>query len=209
MRIARSAALILCAMAIPALSPADADGQGVFSRLSTREVTVPAGTTLPIVMDTAVASNTSHVEQPVRAHLSRDVRVANEVVLPAGSELYGTVTAVQRPGKVKGRSYVAVRLTTLTPKGTNDRYAVDTGRISRTGRATKKKDAMKIGIPAAGGAAIGALMGGKKGALIGAGAAGGAGTAVVLSTRGEEVGIGRGAVLSVRLAEPVSVRIRR
>ena len=69
MRIARSAALILCAMAIPALSPADADGQGVFSRLSTREVTVPEGTTLPIVMDTAVASNTSHVEQPVNCEV--------------------------------------------------------------------------------------------------------------------------------------------
>ena len=209
MRIARSAALILCVIAAPVLSPAEADGQGVFGRLSTREVTVPAGTTLPIVMDTSVASNTSHVEQPVRAHLSRDVRVNDEVVLPAGSELYGTVTAVRRPGKVKGRSYVAVRLTTLTPKGTNDRYAVDTGRISRTGRATKKQDAMKIGVPAAGGAAIGALIGGKKGALIGAGTAGGAGTAVVLATRGEEVGIGRGAVLSVRLAEPVEVRIRR
>jgi hypothetical protein len=206
MRTARSIALILCVVAAPALVPAEAIGQGVFSRVSARGVRVPAGTTLPIVMDTAVASNTSYVEQPVRAHLSRDVRVNDEVVLPAGSELYGTVTAVRRPGKVKGRSYVAVRLTTLVPKGTSDRYAVDTGRISRTGRATKKNDAMKIGIPAAGGAAVGALIGGKKGAAIGAGAGGGAGTAVVLSTRGADVGIGRGAALSVRLASPVTIQ---
>jgi hypothetical protein len=196
-------------VAAPATEPSDAAAQGVFNRITSREVTIPAGTPLPIVMDTGVASNTSHVEQPVRAHLMRDVRLDNEVVIPAGSDLYGTVTAVRRPGRVKGRSYVAVRLTTLVPRGTNDRYRVDTGRIARTGRATKKKDAMKIGIPAAGGAAVGAIMGGKKGALIGAGAGGGAGTAVVLSTRGEDVAIGRGAAITVRLASPVTMRVRR
>ena len=210
MRLTRAMALVACILMVaPMVAPSNAAAQGVFNRITTREVTLPAGTQLPVVLDTSVASNTSHVEQPVRAHLSRDVRLDNSTVLPAGSDLYGTVTAVRRPGKVKGRSYIALRLTTLVPQGTNDRYRIDTGRISRTGRATKKKDAMKIGIPAAGGAAVGALVGGKKGALIGAGAAGGAGTAVVLSTRGEDVGIGRGTPLAVRLASPVTVRLRR
>ena len=210
MRLTRAMALVVSVMLVaPAVAPSNAAAQGVFSRVTAREVTLPAGTPLPIVMDTPVASNTSHVEQPVRAHLSRDVRLDNNVVLPAGSDLFGTVTAVRRPGKVKGRSYIALRLTTLVPAGSNDRYRIDTGRVARTGRATKKKDAMKIGIPAAGGAAVGALVGGKKGALIGAGAAGGAGTAVVLSTRGEEVGIGRGTPLTLRLASPVTVRLRR
>ena len=210
MKPTRAAMLIVCAtLASPALAPSNAEAQGVFRRLTTREVTVPAGTSLPVVLDTGVASNTSHVEQPVRAHISRDVRVGDGVVIPAGSELYGAVTAVRRPGKVKGRSYIALRLTTLVPKGSGERYRVDTGRISRTGRATKKKDAMKIGIPAAGGAAVGALIGGKKGALIGAGAGGGGGTAVVLTTRGEEVGIGRGTPLTLRLASPVTVDVGR
>jgi hypothetical protein len=210
MRVTRAMALVFGVMMVaPAVVPSNAAAQGILNRITTRDVTLPAGTQLPVVMDTSVASNTSHVEQPVRAHLSRDVRLDDHVVLPAGSDLYGTVTAVRRPGKVKGRSYIAVRLTTLVPQGSNDRYRIDTGRISRTGRATKKKDAMKIGIPAAGGAAVGALVGGKKGALIGAGAAGGAGTAVVLSTRGEDVGIGRGTPLAVRLESPVTVRQRR
>jgi len=210
MRARHGIAFVLCAVfAAPALVPSTAADQGVFERLTTREVTVPAGTQLPIILDTSVASNTSRVEQPVRAHVSRDVRLDNQVVIPAGSELFGNVTAVRRPGKVKGRSYIALRLTTLVPGGSEDRYRVDTGRVARTGRATKKQDAMKIGIPAAGGAAIGGLIGGKKGALIGAGAAGGAGTAVVLSTRGEEVGIGRGAALTLRLASPITVRVPR
>ena len=210
MRARHGIAFVLCAVfAAPALVPSTAADQSVFERVTTREVTVPAGTQLPIILDTSVASNTSRVEQPVRAHVSRDVRLDNQVVIPAGSELFGNVTAVRRPGKVKGRSYIALRLTTLVPGGSEDRYRVDTGRVARTGRATKKKDAMKIGIPAAGGAAIGGLIGGKKGALIGAGTAGGAGTAVVLSTRGEEVGIGRGAALTLRLASPITVRVPR
>ena len=208
MKVRHSTTLVLgVAFVALSLMPASVDAQGVFQRFTTREVTIPAGTGPPVVVDTAVGSNTSHVEQPVRAHLSRDVRIDNQLVLPAGSEVYGNVTAVRRPGKVKGRSYIAVRFNTLVPRGTTDRYRIETGRISRTGRATKKKDALKIGVPAAGGAALGALVGGKKGALIGGGVGGGAGTAVVLSTRGEEVGIGRGAPFTLRLVSPVTVRI--
>lgn len=209
MRVPHAMAFVLCAVfAAPVLVPSTAAEQGILERFTAREVTVPAGTQLPIILDTSVASSSSRVEQPVRAHVLRDVRLDNTVVIPAGSELYGTVTAVRRAGKVKGRSYIAMRFTTLVPRGSDERYRVDTGRVSRTGRATKKKDAMKIGIPAAGGAAVGALIGGKKGALIGAGAGGGAGTAVVLTTRGEEVGIGRGAALTLRLASPIAVRVR-
>ena len=59
------------------------------------------------------------------------------------------------------------------------------------GAGTKKKDALTIGLPAAGGAVVGALVDGKKGAGIGAAVGGGAGTAVVLSTRGKDVRMAR------------------
>ena len=67
---------------------------------------------------------------------------------------------------------------------------------------------MKIGAPAAGGAIIGAIAGGKKGALIGTAVGGGAGTGVVLSTRGKEVGLAKGAAITLKLVEPLTVRIR-
>ena len=65
---------------------------------------------------------------------------------------------------------------------------------------------MKIGAPAAGGAIIGAIVGGGKGAAIGAAAGGGAGTAVVLSTRGKEIGLPVGSALRIRLTEPLTIR---
>jgi len=175
---------------------------------ATREVMLPAGTSLPIVLDTAIGSDISQVEQPVAAHLSRAVVVRGQTVLPQGSRVTGVVTDATRSGKVKGRAHVAVRFDTVVPRGEDVRYHIQTGPIGRMAPATKKKDALEIGAPAAGGAIIGALVGGKKGALIGGAAGGGAGTAVVLSTRGKEVRLGRGAAMTLRLAAPVRVRVR-
>ena len=176
-------------------------------RPEVRELTLPAGTLLPVVLDTGVGSDTSRVEEPVHAHLARAIVVRGVTVLPAGSAVGGVVTDARRSGKVKGLAHVAMRFDSVSPKGEDARYQIRTAAIGRTAPATKKKDALEIGAPAAGGAIIGALVGGKKGAAIGGAAGGGAGTAVVLSTRGKEVHVPRGARLTLRLAAPLTVRV--
>ena len=203
MRSRAALALVLCVMLAH-----NAAAISAFDRAAAREITVPAGTRLPVVLDTPVASNTSRVEQSISGHVSRDVTINGGVVVPAGSQVLGVVTSARRSGKVKGRAYIGIRFTTLVPKGSSERYRIETASIGRMAPATKKNDAIKIGAPAAGGALIGALVGGKKGALIGTGVGGGAGTAVVLTTRGKEVGIARGAALVVRLASPVALKVR-
>lgn len=186
----------------------DTPRQEAVHQAAWREVTIPAGTQLPIVLDTSVGSDTSHVEQAVTAHLARAVSVRGQTVLPEGSRVGGVVTDAKRSAKVKGRAHLALRFDTLTPRGDDQRYTIQTTAVGRTAPGTKKKDALEIGLPAAGGAAIGALIGGKKGALIGTAAGGGAGTAVVLSTRGKEVHLGQGASLTLRLTAPVTIRVR-
>ena len=173
-----------------------------------REITLPAGTALPVVLDTSVGSDISRIEQAVHGHLSRSVHVNGVAVIPAGSAISGIVTSARRSGKVKGRAYVAMRFSTLTPRGESESYRIQTRTIGRTAPATKEKDALKIGVPAVGGALVGGLVGGGKGAAIGGAAGGGAGTAVVLSTRGKEVRLGRGATVIARLAQPLRVRVR-
>jgi hypothetical protein len=206
-----------------AASPASADSSGVpvatagrtdsakadaVRTPAFREVTIPAGTQLAIVLDTPVGSATSRVEQAVHAHLSRPIVVQGQTVVAEGSGVSGVVTDATRSGKVKGRAHLAVRFNTLTPRGDDERYSIQTSAVGRTAAATKKRDAMEIGIPAAGGAVVGGLIGGKKGAVIGGAAAGGAGTAVVLNQRGKEVNLGKGAPLTLRLAAPVTIRVR-
>ena len=173
-----------------------------------REVTIPAGTSLRVVLDTGVSSETSRVEQPVTAHLSRAITVGGRTALPEGSRVTGVVTDATRSGKVKGNAHIAMRFDSLTPSGDDQRYDIRTASVGRTAASTKKEDALKIGAPAAGGAIIGAIVGGKKGAGIGTVVGGGAGTGVVLATRGKEVALGKGAVLTLKLSEPVTVRIR-
>ena len=173
-----------------------------------REVTIPAGTMLPVVLDTGVGSDISRIEGPVNAHLARPIVIAGQTVLADGSRLSGVVTDATRSGRVKGRAHVAVRFTTLTPRGDAERYRISTASVGRTAPATKKKDAITIGAPAAGGAIVGALVGGKKGAAIGATAGGGGGTAVVLATRGKEVRMVRGSRITLRLTQPLTVRVR-
>jgi hypothetical protein len=173
-----------------------------------REITIPAGTTLPVVLDTPVGSDISRIEEPVRAHLSRPISVNGVTVLPEGSLVHGVVTDATRSGKVEGLAHVAVRFDTVSPRGDDERYRIETTRIDRTAHSTKKKDAVKILAPAAGGALIGGLAGGKKGVAIGTAAGAGAGTAYVMSTRGEEVHIAKGTAITLKLAEPITVRVR-
>jgi hypothetical protein len=107
---------------------------------------------------------------------------------------------------VKGRGLIAMRFTQLDTPGAGT-TRISTATVSRIAPATKQKDAMKIGAPAAAGAIIGGIVGGKGGAGKGALIGGGAGTAYVLSTRGQEIRLGKGANLAVRLTAPVTIRV--
>jgi hypothetical protein len=186
------------------LSDAGAGASANVAEPRYREVVIPAGTKLGVRLNTSVGSATSHVEQPVDATLMSPLRLEGVPVLPAGSHLQGIVSAAQRSGKVKGRAHVGLRFTRLTAR--DESYPI-AAQISRVAPATKTEDAEKIGIPAAGGAIVGALIDGKKGAAIGAAAGGGAGTAVVLATAGKEVSLPKGSVLSLRLERAVRVKV--
>jgi outer membrane lipoprotein SlyB len=193
---------------VPARSePAKPGAEAPDPRPEYREVTLPAGTVLPVALQTAVGSDTSRVEDAVRGTLRRAVTVGGVQVLPAGTALLGHVTSAERSGRVKGRAHVAFRFTRLDPPGEAERVTIQTATISRLAPATKKQDAAKIGGGAAGGAIIGGILGGGDGAAKGAAVGGAAGTGVVLSTRGKEVRLTPGADLSVRLQAPVKVRV--
>lgn len=171
-----------------------------------REVTLPAGTVLPLELGTSVGSDTSQVEDPVQATVRRAVVVNGVEAIPAGSRVSGVVTDATRSGRVKGRARIALRFTSLHAHG--ERQDVRTSVVSRVAPATKKQDAAKIGVGAGAGAVIGGIVGGGSGAAKGAAIGGAGGTGVVLATRGKEVRLPAGANLAVKLLEPVTVRVR-
>jgi hypothetical protein len=168
-------------------------------------ITIPAGTTLRIRLESNVGSDTSRPRDRVIGRLVEPLTVDGRTAVPSGSRVAGRVVEAVESGRVKGRGRLSLRFSSLTSSSTDDSYPIATRTWTKIAPATKKKDAATIGLPAAGGAVVGALVGGGKGAAIGAAAGGGAGTAVVLSTRGKEVRLGEGAQVVVRLTEPLVV----
>jgi hypothetical protein len=171
-----------------------------------RDVTVPSGTTLSLELRTAVASDSSKVEDAVHATLTEPLTIGGTTVLPAGTELTGVVTHVERPGRVKGRAKVAYRFDSLRANGTS--YEVVTSPVEHLGEATKSEDATKIGVGAGAGAVIGGLLGGGDGAAKGAAIGGAAGTGAVLATRGKELRLDPGTSITTSLTGPLTVRVR-
>ncbi len=174
-----------------------------------RELIVPTGTTLPLDLRTAVASDTSAVEDRVTGALRRPITVGGVEALPAGTVLVGHVTEAARSAKVKGRGRVAFRFTSVDLPGEGGATPIRTSSVVRQAPGTKRQDAAKIGGGAAGGAVLGAILGGGDGAAKGAAIGGAAGTGVVLATRGTEVRLPAGTDLVVTLQAPLTVTVRQ
>jgi hypothetical protein len=107
--------------------------------------------------------------------------VGGRTALPSGALVAGVVRAVDSSGRVKGRARLSLDFTSVTSDGR--RYLMSAERFSRQASATKGEDATKIGI--------------------------GAGTGVVLATKGDEVRLPSGTDVSIPLAAPLTVRVSR
>ena len=169
-----------------------------------RAITVPETTVLDVTLGTALASDTSRVEQSVRGTIATPVEVDGVTVIPSGSTVTGYVTNAKESGNVKGRAQLGFRFTTLTVGSVT--YDIDTKPLSWVADNNKKDDAIKIGAGAAAGAVIGAIAGGKKGAAIGTAIGAGGGTAAVLVTDGDESRLAQGRKLKVSLTNPLTIR---
>lgn len=158
---------------------------------------IPEGTALALELRTSLSSASSQAGDLVVARLTEDVKVGDRVVLPRGSEVRGRVTAVVESGKVKGRARLAFELDRVVVGSREVELAL--GAVDITASDSKKRDAAIIGGGTAGGAIIGAIADGGKGAAIGAVIGGAAGTGAVLATKGKEVELPSGTPLKTTL----------
>jgi len=169
---------------------------------SYREVTIPSGTTLSLSLTSAVASDTSRVEDAVRGKLAKPIIVAGTTVAPAGSGLTGSIIDAKESGRVKGKASVAFRFDRIVVRG--ESHTIQTARIFREAASSTKSDVKKGAVGAGAGALIGGIAGGGSGAAIGAGI-GGAGT--VLATKGKEVKLPAGTTVGTRLTAAMKVLV--
>jgi hypothetical protein len=187
----------------PEAAPAGAGGGETRRAEAPQPVTLPKGTALPLVFQTAVSSANSRSGDLVVAKLASEVRAGGKVVLPARAELRGRVVTAVPSGRVKGRARLAVSFDRVVVDGVE--RLIETSTIDVTAEGTGKRDAKIIGGSTGAGVVIGAIAGGKKGAVVGGVVGAGAGTGAVLATKGKEVSFPAGYRRTIRLTEALTL----
>jgi hypothetical protein len=168
-----------------------------------REVTIPAGTSLSVKVLDNLASNTSKVEDAVKGSIAKAVVADGTTALPVGTQILGSVIGAAESGRVKGRASIAFRFDRLVFDGETIR--IHTASVQREAAKDTKSDVKKGGLGAGAGAIVGGIIGGGKGAAIGAVAGG---TGAVLATKGSEVEVPSGTVVSVLVQDPITLRVQ-
>jgi hypothetical protein len=172
------------------------------------EVTVPADSVIGLQIETALSSETAHVEDRVTARVTRDVRADGRVAIPAGSRVLGSVSVVDRGGRVKEQARLGVRFhTVILADGTE--LPLQTETIVREGDSPAQASAAKIGGAAIGGAILGAILGGGKGAAIGGAVGAGGGTAAVMASDRRAAKIAAGSPVTAKVLSPVTVTVEK
>ena len=171
--------------------------------------TLPAGTVLRVEMLETVSSGTHQPGDPVVAQVVDPVELDGVVVIPAGSQVEGTVTDVVRRKKIGGKPKLAVEFTSLNPAA-GEPLAIRAHHYVE-GRSDTKKDAATIGGAAAGGALLGRVLEHDHEAdatAVGALAGAAIGTGIAASRKGGEAVLPAGAGLALRLESPVALTVR-
>jgi hypothetical protein len=168
------------------------------------DLVISTDSVIGLQSDTTVTSERARVEDRVEARVTRDVKVADRVAIPAGSRAIGYVTQVERGGKFKEQAKLAIRFQTIVlADGT--RLPISTAAVEREGDAKGNSSAAKVGGAAVAGTILGAILGGGKGAAIGGLAGAGAGAAATQAGDRSVATLRAGEPITIRLLSPVTV----
>jgi type IV secretory pathway VirB10-like protein len=162
---------------------------------------VPEGTEIDVRLDDRLSSETARVEDRVEATTVADLYNGNTVIIPAGSRLRGTVTAVDKAGRIERKGRVTVSFDRITIRGRM--YDMRGTPMEALESAGIEAETGRIATGAGVGAIIGGILGGLRGAITGVlvGAGG-----VIAATDGEDVDLAPGTILRVRFESALRVR---
>jgi hypothetical protein len=182
-----------------------------------KQIMVPSGTHIPLVLHNAISTKSARPGDPVYFETLYPIMIDGQVVIPAGSYVSGEVTESKRPGRVKGRGELAIKMTNMilpnayqvnlnaTPAGVGSGGGESTNSEGViVGDSDKKDDAATVAKTTAAGAGIGAIAARSAGgAGIGAAAGAAVGLAAILLTRGPDAELPRGSTVEAVINRPL------
>lgn len=182
---------------------------GVFgiSKMTRGEsVMVPAGTEIQVKLDQSIATDRTTSGDPFQASVAEPVMIDGKAVIPKNALVKGQIVSVRGSGRLAGVARMRLELRSVEVNGTE--YELHTSNFARRGGDHKKRNWAFIGGGAGGGALIGALAAGGKGALIGGPIGAGAGIAAATITGKKDFVLPAETLLTFQLVDPVSVQVK-
>jgi hypothetical protein len=109
----------------PARSPErDGKNPSLLERLSSKPVTIPAGTLVAVRLGETLSTKASHKGETFSATVAQPVVVDNKVTVPNGAEATGTVLEAVPRGKFKGAFKLQIALNSINMNGRD--YKIET-----------------------------------------------------------------------------------
>ena len=168
------------------------------------ELTLPAGTAVPVRITGWLSSEQNHPGDTFSASLDQPLVLNGWVVARKGQIVIGRVTTVKKAGHFGSVSELGLELSMLTLVD-GQQISVQSKLVQNTGRSTAGRDAATVGVPTGLGAAVGAAADGGYGAGLGAGLGAMVGLAGVMTSHGGATVVRPETLLSFQLASAIAI----
>jgi hypothetical protein len=172
------------------------------------ELTVATGTRVTVTLDQTLSTKHAVVGDLFTGTVQTPLTDDRTVIVPAGSRIRGTVTAVQKSTGAGKDAVLKVHFEEIVVDG--EAYPIQATLLEANATLEgTRTTGQRVGAGAAGagaGALIGAIIGDGTGALIGAAAGAAAGTAISMGTEDKNAVLAEGSEIIIRLDAPVVVR---
>jgi hypothetical protein len=173
------------------------------------QIEIPAKQHIPVELDTTLSTINCKQGQIVKFRTLYSMLLSDGLEVPPGTQILGHVVDVKRPAHFgrEGEIRLAVDRIKLNPDGGSNLAAhLDSAEMKGPGRFTTDEphtsDLHPVVVDAAGGALLGAVVDGAKGAGTGAGTGAAVAVLIMKSPRGQDVYLEQGMRFAVILDQP-------
>ena len=180
-------------------------------------ISLPAGTSVKVKLENALTTFSSKSGDPFSGRVTEAVMLDGKSVIPIGATVQGRVIKASEPRRIAGKPTIAILPETVVlPNGEHfvlNATLVDTSLRNGTdvndegqfkGKGYDNKDLLEIGAGTGGAMAVGGLIGGDKGVLIG-GAVGATVTVVHWLSKKNSAMLPAGTELVMELSRPLEM----
>jgi hypothetical protein len=162
------------------------------------EWTIPTGTEMDVILQTALDSDTAQIEDAFVVTTAADLFFSEELLIPEGSTITGNVSAVDEATRTDRTSSMSLAFDRITVRGVNYPVRLAVAEALKAGGV--EAEATRVGIGAGIGGILGGILGGVEGAVTGI-LVGAGGT--IAATEGKNVELPVGTVLRVKFTAPL------